>query len=42
MILPPGIDFARLVHGPDERVPVEALAFGTRAIRRLLTLERSR
>jgi hypothetical protein len=29
------------VHEPDERVPVEALTFGTRAISRLLTLERS-
>jgi len=27
--LPPELDFARLFHGVDERVPIDALAFGT-------------
>lgn len=37
MMLPEGIDFARLVHGADERVPLEALDFGTNCIYRLIT-----
>lgn len=34
--LPPGLDFAALFHGIDERVPVDALEFGTRVLDRLL------
>lgn len=34
--LPPDLDFAALFHGIDERVPVEALTFGTRVLERLL------
>jgi acetylornithine deacetylase/succinyl-diaminopimelate desuccinylase-like protein len=34
--LPPDLVFAQLLHAADERVPVEALAFGTEAIHRLL------
>ncbi|MEU1420890.1 M20/M25/M40 family metallo-hydrolase [Kitasatospora sp. NPDC005751] len=34
--LPPGLDFAALFHGVDERVPVEALEFGTRVLDRFL------
>lgn len=30
--LPPELDFAALFHGVDERVPVEALRFGTRVM----------
>jgi hypothetical protein len=30
--LPPGFDFTRLIHAADERLPVAALDFGTRAI----------
>lgn len=30
--LPPELDFAALFHGVDERVPVEALKFGTRVL----------
>ncbi len=36
MQLPPGMRFLELVHGVDERIPVDAVAFGTAAIRRLL------
>jgi acetylornithine deacetylase/succinyl-diaminopimelate desuccinylase-like protein len=36
MLLPAGIDFAPLIHGADERIPVAALEFGTEAILRLL------
>lgn len=32
MRLPPEVDFSRLIHGTDERVPAEALGFGARAI----------
>jgi acetylornithine deacetylase/succinyl-diaminopimelate desuccinylase-like protein len=35
--LPPDLDFTALFHGVDERVPVEALRFGTRVLHRLLT-----
>jgi acetylornithine deacetylase/succinyl-diaminopimelate desuccinylase-like protein len=34
--LPPGMDFSTLLHAADERVPVEALRFGTDTIHRLL------
>ena len=34
--LPPELDFAALFHGVDERVPVDALTFGTRVLDRLL------
>jgi acetylornithine deacetylase/succinyl-diaminopimelate desuccinylase-like protein len=34
--LPAGIDFAPMFHGVDERVPVDALRFGTRVLRRFL------
>jgi acetylornithine deacetylase/succinyl-diaminopimelate desuccinylase-like protein len=34
--LPPGLDFAGMFHGVDERVPVDALAFGTRVLDRFL------
>lgn len=34
--LPAGIDFAPMFHGVDERVPVEALRFGTRVLGRFL------
>jgi acetylornithine deacetylase/succinyl-diaminopimelate desuccinylase-like protein len=34
--LPPDLDFAALFHGIDERVPVDALTFGTRVLDRFL------
>lgn len=34
--LPPDLEFMKLLHGADERVPIEALTFGTDAILRLL------
>lgn len=34
--LPPELDFSALFHGVDERVPVDALLFGTRVLDRLL------
>ena len=34
--LPPELDFSGLFHGVDERVPTEALRFGTRVLDRLL------
>ncbi len=34
--LPPDLDFLALFHGVDERVPVDALEFGTRVLYRLL------
>ncbi len=34
--LPAELDFSSLFHGVDERVPVEALKFGTRVLQRLL------
>lgn len=36
MLLPAGVNFAPLIHGADERIPVAALEFGTEAILRLL------
>lgn len=35
--LPPDLDFTSLFHGVDERVPVEALRFGTRVFDRFLS-----
>ena len=34
--LPPDLDFAALFHGIDERVPVDALLFGSRVLNRFL------
>jgi acetylornithine deacetylase/succinyl-diaminopimelate desuccinylase-like protein len=34
--LPPDLDFTALFHGVDERVPIDALEFGTRVLDRLL------
>ncbi|MBA3905442.1 MAG: M20/M25/M40 family metallo-hydrolase [Pseudonocardiales bacterium] len=34
--LPPDLDFSALFHGIDERVPVDALTFGTRVLDRFL------
>ena len=34
--LPADLDFAGLFHGVDERVPTDALRFGTRVLDRLL------
>jgi acetylornithine deacetylase/succinyl-diaminopimelate desuccinylase-like protein len=36
MQLPEEMRFMELVHAEDERIPVDAVEFGTRAIRRLL------
>ena len=36
MDLPPDFDLPKMIHGPNERIPVEALTFGTKAIYRLL------
>jgi acetylornithine deacetylase/succinyl-diaminopimelate desuccinylase-like protein len=36
MQLPESLDFARLIHAADERIPVEALTFGSEAIFQLL------
>jgi acetylornithine deacetylase/succinyl-diaminopimelate desuccinylase-like protein len=36
MQLPKSLDFARLIHAADERIPVEALTFGSEAIYQLL------
>ena len=36
--LPPDLDFAGMFHGVDERVPLDALRFGTRVLDRLLDL----
>jgi acetylornithine deacetylase/succinyl-diaminopimelate desuccinylase-like protein len=38
LLLPPGLDFAAMFHGVDERVPLEALQFGTRVLDRFLDL----
>ncbi|MEB3023991.1 M20/M25/M40 family metallo-hydrolase [[Mycobacterium] crassicus] len=35
--LPPDLDFSALFHGVDERVPVDALKFGTRVLHHFLT-----
>jgi acetylornithine deacetylase/succinyl-diaminopimelate desuccinylase-like protein len=34
--LPADLDFASLFHGVDERVPVDALMFGTQVLQRFL------
>jgi acetylornithine deacetylase/succinyl-diaminopimelate desuccinylase-like protein len=34
--LPPDLDFTALFHGVDERVPLDALTFGTRVLDRFL------
>ena len=34
--LPPDLDFAALFHGVDERVPVDALVFGTEVLEHFL------
>jgi acetylornithine deacetylase/succinyl-diaminopimelate desuccinylase-like protein len=36
MALPPGFNFWETIHGPDERIPTEALDFGAEAIYQLL------
>ncbi|MFP5219777.1 MAG: M20/M25/M40 family metallo-hydrolase [Actinomycetes bacterium] len=36
--LPPDLDFADMFHGVDERVPLDALRFGTRVLDRFLDL----
>ncbi|HXD55443.1 MAG TPA: M20/M25/M40 family metallo-hydrolase [Solirubrobacteraceae bacterium] len=36
MRLPAEMPFMQLIHAPDERIPVEAVEFGTRAIERVL------
>ncbi len=38
LLLPPDLNFAAMFHGVDERVPVEALQFGTRVLDRFLDL----
>jgi acetylornithine deacetylase/succinyl-diaminopimelate desuccinylase-like protein len=36
MQLPESLDFAKLIHAADERIPIEALTFGSEAIYQLL------
>jgi acetylornithine deacetylase/succinyl-diaminopimelate desuccinylase-like protein len=36
LLLPPDLDFTALFHGVDERVPVDAVRFGTRVLDRFL------
>jgi acetylornithine deacetylase/succinyl-diaminopimelate desuccinylase-like protein len=36
MRLPPNFNFASLAHGANERIPVDALAFGTQAIYKVM------
>jgi acetylornithine deacetylase/succinyl-diaminopimelate desuccinylase-like protein len=36
MLLPKDINFSQMIHGANERIPVEALDFGTKAIYKLL------
>ena len=36
--LPPDLDFAGMFHGVDERVPVDALKFGTGVLDRFIDL----
>ncbi|GAA4239789.1 M20/M25/M40 family metallo-hydrolase [Actinomadura meridiana] len=38
MLLPPDYDYPAMFHGVDERVPVDALKFGVRAMERLISL----
>jgi acetylornithine deacetylase/succinyl-diaminopimelate desuccinylase-like protein len=35
--LPPDLDFTALFHGVDERVPIDALRFGTDVLTHFLT-----
>jgi acetylornithine deacetylase/succinyl-diaminopimelate desuccinylase-like protein len=37
MILPEGIDFSKLIHNSNERIPVNALRFGAESIYKLIT-----
>jgi len=36
--LPPDLDFTALFHGVDERVPIDSVTFGVRALDRFLRL----
>ena len=36
MRLPTGLNFSELVHGPDERIPLDSVAFGAEAIYQLI------
>jgi acetylornithine deacetylase/succinyl-diaminopimelate desuccinylase-like protein len=36
MNMPPDLNFGRLAHGIDERIPVDSMEFGTEAIYKLL------
>jgi acetylornithine deacetylase/succinyl-diaminopimelate desuccinylase-like protein len=36
MQLPPGLEFMKLIHAPDERIPVDSLEYGTTAIVRAI------
>ena len=38
MRLPPGFNFSELIHGPNERIPIDALTFGAEAIYQLLAI----
>ncbi len=38
MRLPQNLDFATPIHGPNERIPTDAIRFGTEAIYSLLIL----
>ena len=38
LLMPPDLDYWRLFHGVDERVPVEGLAFGVRVLDRFLRM----
>lgn len=37
MLLTGDIDFSKLIHNADERIPIEALSFGVKAVYRLIT-----
>jgi len=41
MRLPADMNFMSLIHAADERIPVDALEFGTQAISRVLSAPRS-
>jgi acetylornithine deacetylase/succinyl-diaminopimelate desuccinylase-like protein len=38
MRLPQNLEFAATIHGPNERIPTDAIRFGTEAIYRLFIL----
>ena len=38
MRLLPGFNFSELIHGPNERIPIDALTFGAEAIYQLLAI----